>query len=370
LDVNVNRGSTGVFVAALLAVTVPNLQAAPSGVPWFPLQPGNQWVLTATNGDTRTIQCDTAPRGNSLVTGLFDEPVILRSMPGFDGNLVGRISNHGRWQTLFRFGRITGRSWPFNLTGDGCGNSRASWAAMDNILVTPADTFTGCRHWQSVRAGNPTNDCPASATVDLWLAPRVGPVALQSEAGELFLLTSATVGSRTYPPPTNGLDATLTTDQSVYTNIANHLVICPSCTTNVPPCEVPCFLAGGTNATAAFHFQVLNASTEPKLFFFPTGQRFDIQLIDSNAVVVADWAYGKAFPQFATTVTLPPGGTLSYDATMELVTRAGDALSGDYIARAFLTNAGPTATNTNGPGLVEATAPFRVILLLPPTAIP
>jgi hypothetical protein len=61
----------------------------------------------------------------------------------------------------------------------------------------------------------------------------------------------------------------------------------------------PCYYQPGTNATAAFHFQVLNASAETNAFYFPSGQRFDIQLIDSNDVVVANWAFGKAFPQWS-----------------------------------------------------------------------
>jgi hypothetical protein len=175
----------------------------------------------------------------------------------------------------------------------------------------------------------------------------------------LFLLASATVGTHIYPPPANGMEATLTADETSYTNISNHLVICPPCTTNVPPCEVPCYLAGGTNVTATFAFQVANGSADPQTLTFLTTQRFDLQLIDTNGAVVAAWSDGRAFGQVATMVTFAPGQTQDYSIAMVLADRAGDSLSGPYTARAFL-------TNTGSPAGVEATTAIKVILLLVP----
>jgi hypothetical protein len=343
--------------AILLALAAPDGSALTPGTSWFPLQSGNEWVLGTTQAVTRTIACAAVGPAKWQLTGLFDEPVFVRYSAGLD--LKASHTGLGQWQTVFRFSRSDNVPYRFNLTGNQCGMLQAYWTASDGIIVTPAGTFTGCRRWQSTFATAHTNGCPSSATADLWFAPGVGPVALQSGDGQMFLLTAAKVGTHSYPPPATGMEASLTADHSVYTNIANHLVICPPCTTNVPPCEVPCRLAGGTNVTATFSFEVTNASSNPQTLTFLTGQRFDLQLIDTNGTVVAAWSDGKAFPQYAAMVTFAPGQTQDYSIPIVLEDRDGNSLSGPYTARAFLTNTGP-------PVGVEATTQIRVVLLLVP----
>src|SRR5881296_4387122 len=115
-----------------------------------------------------------------------------------------------------------------------------------------------------------------------------------------------------HSPPTNGMEATLTADQFVYTNTAGYAV-CPACTTNVPPCELPCYFQPGTNATAVSTFQVTNASAKPRTFLFATSQQFEVELMDQNGAVVAAWSDGKAFAQIITTITFAPGETRSFD---------------------------------------------------------
>ena len=330
----------------------------PAPVPqtlWFPLQAGNQWTFTTTNDANRIIQIGATPDGLWSATGLFDQPVTLRG----DLNLQARVAGRHPWQTVARFGRKDNRPWRFNLTGDNCDDTRAMWSASDATIDTPAGTFTGCRLWHSFHL---TDSCPPTMTADIWFAPEVGPVGLQTGTGDWYWLSAATVGDRIYPlppPTTNGLAARLTADQSVYTNISDHLVICPPCWTNIPPCLGPCYFSGGTNATAKFTFQVTNVSTQSQIFTFPTGQTFDIQLIDSNDVVVALWSTGKAFPTFVLTLVLPVNQSLTYHAEMELVDSTGRPLSGAYTARAYL-------TNTGGPADVEATVPFSVVYELVP----
>jgi len=328
---------------------------------WLPLQAGNQWTLTATNGNTRVIQIDATPPGPWQATGLFDQPVAVRFASGGDLNLQARGADRGPWQTLARFGRKENRPWQFDLTGNTCGGTRAWWDSSDATIVTPAGTFTGCRRWHSVRLMATANDCPSVATADIWFAPDTGPVGLLTGVGDWYWLTAARVGDRVYPRPPNGIVAQLTTDESVYTNISDHLLICPPCATNIPPCAAPCYLSGGTNATAAFDFTVTNATDQPQTFIFP-GQKFDIQLIDTNGVVVALWSIGKAFPNFVIALVLPPGQSLDYSAQMELVDRTGAPLHGPYTARAFL-------TNTAGPTGIEASTTFQVIYELVPGVV-
>jgi hypothetical protein len=315
--------------------------------------------LVSTQAVTRTIACTATGRAEWQLTGLFDEPVFVRYQLGFGLNLLASPTGQGPWQTVFRFGQPENLPWRFDVTGKPCDRWRAAWTAEGATLVTPSGTYTGCRRWQSSFAAPQTNDCPTADPADVWFAPGVGPVALQAGDGQVFLLTSATVGSQPYPPPPSGMEATLTADHLAYTNISNHLFICPPCQTNIPPCESPCYASGGTNVTATFTFQVTNASTEPQLLTFLTGQRFDLQLIDTNGTVVAAWSDNRAFPQYASRVTWSPGETQDYTIPMVLADRSGNSLNGPYTARAFLTNSGP-------PLGIEATTMIRVVLLLVP----
>lgn len=310
---------------------------------WFPLQKDNVWVLQLTNSDTRTISCLQASRSQSLVQGLFQEDVQLRG--NSSGTLLGMGSTR-HWQTLFRFNRRNGLKWGFNLTGESCSAEQANWITNKEIVVTPAGTFAGCRRL-NLAALTVTN--PACATADpseLWFAPNVGPVALKSANGDLYLLSSAKIGKQSLPPATNGVVATLTSDHDSYVNVASGIV-CPPCVTASPPCEIACWMDGPVTATAHFTFEVINQSPDPVTFTFPTTQQFDIDLIDQSGAIVKAWSDGQAFGDIVTTLTMQPGQTNTFSGDISLADRQGHQLSGVYVAQAFLTDSsGPTVQAT------------------------
>jgi hypothetical protein len=306
---------------------------------WFPLEQDNVWVVQLTNTYTRIISCLQDSQSQLLVRGLFGEDVAMR------GNSSGTLRGLGlgrHWQTLFRFNRQSGLNWRFNLAFTQCSTEHAHWSTNKETVVTPAGIFAGCRHLYLAAAYATPRACGEIDPSELWFAPNFGPVALKSANGDLFVLTSAKVGSLILPANTNGVATTLASDQDSYVNIGPGL-ICPPCTTNLPPCEAPCRMGGPVTATAHFTFTVINQSPRPVTFTFPTTQRFDIDLLDQSNAVVKAWSDGHAFGNVATTQTMQPGETNTYTGDISLADRQGIQLRGVYAARAFLTDSsGPT----------------------------
>ena len=165
----------------------------------------------------------------------------------------------------------------------------------------------------------------------------------------------APVNAQTYPPPAGeGIVATLQADQDVYTNQPAS-VWCPPCTTNSPPCMLPCYFIEEKTAEAQFTFQVTNEYQYPRTFEFSTGQQFDIEIIDDTGRVVTAWSDDKVFPQMVTSFTLAPGETKTFNADIPLRDRDGQQLNGTYQAHAFLTTSSPEPR-------VEATTKIDVTL--------
>src|SRR2546428_4644088 len=90
----------------------------------------------------------------------------------------------------------------------------------------------------------------------------------------------AELNAQTFPPPVGSrIVATLQADQDVYTNQPAQ-VWCPPCTTNVPPCMLPCYLIEGKTAVARFTCTVKNEYNLPRAFQFASGQQFDLEITD------------------------------------------------------------------------------------------
>ncbi len=303
---------------------------------WFPLQKDNTWVLQLTNTDTRIISCLPVSGLKLLVRGLFQEDIQVRG--NSSGVLFGLGTTHN-WQALFRFGRPNKLPWRFNLTADRCTAEQAHWLPNNETIVTPAGTFTGCRHLQLAKDNRVKSTCVAEDPSELWFAPNIGPVGLRSAQGDLYLLTSAKIGQQSLPPATNNVVATLAADRNSYLNIGSGL-ICPPCVTNIPACEIACRIGGPVSATAHLTFVVSNQSTSQVIFTFPTSQQFDIHLIDQSGAIVKAWSDGLAFTNIITTLTMQPGQTNTFTGDMLLTDRHGQQLQGGYVAEAFLTGYG------------------------------
>ena len=165
----------------------------------------------------------------------------------------------------------------------------------------------------------------------------------------------AQANGQTDPPPVGaGIVATLQADQDVYTNQPAS-AWCPPCTTNNPPCMLPCYLVEEKTAVAEFTFEVTNQYPQPRTFQFSSGQQFDVELIDDTGRVVTAWSDDKMFTQALTSFTLDPRQTQTFTAGMPLHDRDGKQLDGTYQARAYLTTSGPEPR-------VEATTQIVVTL--------
>jgi len=151
----------------------------------------------------------------------------------------------------------------------------------------------------------------------------------------------AEVNDQTVPPAVGaGIVATLQADQDIYTNQPAGF-LCPTCTTNVPPCMLPCYLIEEKTAVARFTFMVVNQYNMPRTFQFASGQQFDLELIDQTGRVMAAWSDDKFFMQLLTSFTLGPGESAMFTADMPLKDRDGQQLYGPYQVRSFLTTSGP-----------------------------
>jgi hypothetical protein len=152
----------------------------------------------------------------------------------------------------------------------------------------------------------------------------------------------AELNAQTLPPPVgSGIVTALQADQDIYTNQAAEFW-CPPCTTNIPPCMLPCYLTNAEKTAAArFTFTVQNDYNLPRAFQFDSRQQFDFQLIDQTGRVVAAWSDDKFFIQSATSFVLGPGESAMFTADMSLQDRDGQQLNGTYYVLAFLTTRGP-----------------------------
>ena len=171
-----------------------------------------------------------------------------------------------------------------------------------------------------------------------------------------FATGMAELNAQTFPPPVGaGIVATLQADQDIYTNQPAGFW-CPPCTTNVPPCMLPCYLTTEEKtAVARFTFTVQNEYKFPRAFQFASSQQFDFELIDQTGRVVAAWSDDKFFFQLLTSFTLGPGEWAEFSADMSLKDRDGQQLNGTYQVRAFLTTSGPLPR-------VEASTQIAVML--------
>jgi hypothetical protein len=76
----------------------------------------------------------------------------------------------------------------------------------------------------------------------------------------------------------------------------------------------PAYAAG---EPIAFTLTVTNAGGRPQALAFATAQRFDLVVRDRSGREVWRWSVGQMFAQVLGQETIPPGGVLTYTATLE-----------------------------------------------------
>ncbi|MCO7222964.1 BsuPI-related putative proteinase inhibitor [Pleionea sp. CnH1-48] len=155
-------------------------------------------------------------------------------------------------------------------------------------------------------AGN----CRDKGLTYAYFAPQVGVIEWEemSIAGNIqYKMNSAEIAQVSYPQIT-GL--------TVATNISHEHVIYNSVD------------------TIAANLTLTNHNSEDMALTFPSGQTFEIEIIDANDNVVSRWSRGKAFIQAFQSSTIKAGESATFGGNIELSDDNGQALeSGNYRVR-------------------------------------
>jgi hypothetical protein len=311
------------FVAAAPATALANHLNATR---WFPLEEGNRWTLES-GSETLTISCDYDYGAFHWVSGLtaMGDPVWLGYSATTPTNLYVWNSDSGTWSRYARFGAFYS-PWSFRFDDGPCGSFRARWVNNSLSVATLAGNFTGCRKVEFTQFNTQPNVKCAAPITAVVFAPEVGPVALEKD-GKTYRLSSAVVGTKTYPAVTSGVRfaATLTTDQSLYVNMPNTIrCIRAPCPSNEVTAEAECTLT------------VRNLSAQPVTLQFSSGKQFDFEVSDQAGAVVKAWSDDRAFIQAFTQITFSAGETKTFSGKVELKDRSGQQLDGMYTLRGFL----------------------------------
>lgn len=304
---------------------------------WFPLAEGNSWELESATS-SKTIRIEYIQNNVALLTGLFADDLWIGLAPSTPNTLYAWDDYAGRWNTMIRFGyAVTPWKWSTSAT---CRSFDAKRASTGTSYVTAAGTFSDTRTISFAQIGAPNVRCEAPAFSEIGFAANVGIVTLVS-GGERYTLKSAHVGTKSYPAVAQGkLTTTVRSDATSYVNHANTI----RCIT--APCP-----SNEQTATATFTMRVTNGTSSVQKLSFSSGKQFDFELIDAAGKVVKAYGDGRIYTMALTAITLNPGQSKDFIASMELKDRDGNQLRGSYQVRGIV----PLST-----GALEAKSSFSV----------
>ncbi len=306
---------------------------------WFPMAEGNTWTLQTASGATRTVSYSDVEGGVAWLDGMVPDGRWAGIATG-SPNTLYTWNDNGYWEAFIRFGYAK-LQWQW---GSGaCGTFTAKRSATGRKVVTPAGTFTDTRSIEFTLKPSPTARCAAPSFSEFTFAANVGLVQIKTPAGEVFNLTSAKVGTKTWPQTSGGgLIAKLSTDKASYSSTGNTIVCI---TTPCPGNEIP--------ATAKLTYTITNAGTTSKTWQFSSGCQTNTQLFDSKGAVVKSLEIARLCIQALTSFTLAPGQSKTFTEELQLTGDNGQLLDGDYTAKMYL------QPMNNAPAM-EATAKFNV----------
>ena len=162
----------------------------------------------------------------------------------------------------------------------------------------------------------------------------MGLVGFRSGKGERFVLASAVVAGTLWPLTTGTVRGAVALDQPSYTNVPNTA----QCAT--APCP-----SNAKTATAAVTFTVSNSTEQSLTWRFGTACQFDVDVASVTGEVVRRLSDGRFCTQAPTQLTLGPGESKVYTATLSLEDRDGLQLDGSFTLSARLLGPdGPTPT--------------------------
>lgn len=301
---------------------------------WFPLQEGNSWTFKSTS-TSRTVTVTNVGNGMAQLTGLFDQAEWIGTSSASSNSLLKW--DGAKWQPFVRFG-YAATGWK---TGEQvCTSFKAKRVATGASLTTAVGPFADTRTIGFEQVTSPTVFCRAPAFSELTFVPNVGLVAFKTGRNEQFTLASAVIGGK----PFTGASAKLTLDAASYVSNPNTI----RCITQ--PCP-----SNEKTASAKVTFEVRNTTASAVKYQFTSGCQFDVELVSAAGSVVKRLSDDRACTTALTSLTLAPGQTKTFTATIELKNAAGAQLDGEFTARAKLV----------GSGTPSASAPFAVRVLVP-----
>ncbi|MCP5113852.1 MAG: hypothetical protein GY953_23720 [bacterium] len=291
---------------------------------YFPLRVGNQWVYTrgglGAGGPVVVEVVDVDVFDHlpfALVRGFPSGNVWLRLEE--DGRLLARDPDTGDISTWVAFDAALNE--PFNTTIDPC-NSTGSIVSREASLTGPVGEFT-----TALEVAYTPACADAGVVTDLFL-PYVG-------------LTRRTVTSIAGPR----------TWDLVYARLGGVTFVTePSFSVGLSVNQVR-FASGDEPGLLRARFNLRNVRLDPVTLTFPSSQRFDFIIRDSDGVEVYRWSDGRAFPQVITTETF----AMEKNYAIETPLASGEIPfpPGTYTIEAQLTPLGPST--------FSATAQFTIL---------
>lgn len=310
---------------------------------WFPMQAGNSWTFRGTSGTTRTISLANVGGNRAQLVGLFSSPVWVGTAS--DTSTTLQKWNGSSWEPFIRFGYAV---TPWRTSNQVCSGLTGKRLSTGTPIVTPAGRFTDTRTIEFTQVISPTVRCSEPDFFELSFEAGVGLVAFGAR-GERFTLVSARVNGRNIPAPTEpDIQARVALDQVSYVSFPNTI----RCITT--PCP-----SNEQTASAQVYFSVINRGSTSKTWHFSTGCQFDVEITSASGRVVRRLSDGRPCTFALSSLTLGPGQSKSYSATMELKDKDGLQLDGTFGVKAKLI---PSSNVSSAP---SATTSLSVTVLSP-----
>jgi hypothetical protein len=270
---------------------------------YFPLQAGNSWVYRladdgGANGNVfRSISvmgCETINGREYFHVDYFGRPIVLRTDP--DGSIIEYSRESGAEQSWLSPQLPENSTFPTHI--DNCTDSGA-------IVSRTAHVATSAGEFDNTVQVKFHATCTDAGTTQQFYAPNVGLVRHEetSFAGpKAYELVYYHAGTST--GSAQELSFTISLDRARYP----------------------------ANSVMGVRLTLRNTTPDPVTLHFPSGQSYDLKIINEQGGVGYTWSADKLFPMIVHDETVGPGEkTFAFDAPLRGLP------PGRYKAQAYLT---------------------------------
>lgn len=311
---------------------------------WFPLANGNEWTFTSSTGTTRVVKMSQVADGMGVVTGLFAQPTWVGVTS--PSATVMYLWNGQAWVPWLRFGYSRSQWKTSSAVCSGLVGQRTS---TGTVIATEAGSFSDTRVIGFSPVSSPTVRCAPPPVVEVSFQANVGLVGFRTGPGEVFSLTRAVVGGKSFPSPQAASVTTkVSLDQPGYESYPNTI----QCITT--PCP-----SNAQTAVAKVTFELRNTSSTAQSWQFSTGCQFDVELVSASGRIVRRLSDDRMCTFALSSLTLNPGQSRSFVGNLTLEDANGLQLDGTFTVRARLI---PSSNAATAP---SATTSLKVAVLTP-----